>query len=149
MVSAICPACHILLVEASSNNLSNLLTAENTGGRSARPRSRTAGPRASSAPESSYDSYFNHGIPITVSTGDSGYGVTWPASSPYVTAVGGTSLVPADNARGWSETAWNGAGSGCSAFEAKPARADRYRLPEPHRRRRVGGRRPEHRCRRV
>jgi len=47
--------------------------------------------------------------------------VSWPASSPYVTAVGGTSLVHASNARGWSETAWSGAGSGCSAYEPKPA----------------------------
>jgi subtilase family serine protease len=120
MVSAICPACHIRLVEASSNTLTNLLIAENQAavGASAISNSWTAGEFST---ESSYDSYFNHGIPITVSSGDSGYGVTWPASSPYVTAVGGTSLLPADNARGWSETAWNGAGSGCSAYEPKPA----------------------------
>jgi subtilase family serine protease len=120
MVSAVCPTCHIRLVEASSNTLTNLLTGENQAaiGASAISNSWTAGEFST---ESSYDSYFNHGIPITVSSGDSGYGATWPASSPYVTAVGGTSLVPANNARGWSETAWDGAGSGCSAYEAKPA----------------------------
>jgi subtilase family serine protease len=37
-----------------------------------------------------------------------------------VTAVGGTSLSKASNSRGWSETAWSGAGSGCSAYETKP-----------------------------
>ncbi|HYS35264.1 MAG TPA: peptidase S8, partial [Pseudonocardiaceae bacterium] len=58
---------------------------------------------------------------ITASSGDSGFGVLWPASSPFVTGVGGTSLAKAANARGWTETAWSGAGSGCSAFEAKPA----------------------------
>ena len=60
-------------------------------------------------------------MPITVSSGDIGYGVEYPAASPYVTAVGGTTLkVNADNSRS-GETAWSGAGSGCSAYEAKPS----------------------------
>src|SRR5205807_4988055 len=72
--------------------------------------------------ETSYDSSYSHpGIPITVSTGDSGYGVEYPAASPNVTAVGGTHLTRASTARGWTETAWSGAGSGCSAVENKPA----------------------------
>src|SRR6185312_160962 len=56
------------------------------------------------------------GIAVTASTGDAGYGVEYPASSQYVTAVGGTSLSRASNTRGWSETAWNDAGSGCSTL---------------------------------
>src|SRR5581483_501960 len=68
------------------------------------------------------DSHFNHpGVAITASSGDSGYGVLWPAASGYVTAVGGTSLSAASNSRGWTETAWSGAGSGCSAQETKPS----------------------------
>jgi subtilase family serine protease len=59
-------------------------------------------------------------VAITASSGDSGYGLSWPASSRYVTAVGGTSLRPAANARGWTETTWPGTGSGCSRFETKP-----------------------------
>jgi subtilase family serine protease len=47
--------------------------------------------------------------------GDSGYGTTYPAASPYVTAVGGTSL----SSRG-GEVAWSGTGSGCSLYEPKP-----------------------------
>ena len=67
-------------------------------------------------------SYYNHpGIAITASTGDLGFGVQFPAASPHVTSVGGTSLSPAANARGWTETAWDGAGSGCSNYEGKPA----------------------------
>ena len=58
---------------------------------------------------------------MTASTGDDGYGVSYPAASPYVTAVGGTSLTRDGSARGWTETAWSGAGSGCSAYEAKPS----------------------------
>jgi subtilase family serine protease len=70
----------------------------------------------------SYSSAYHHpGVAVTVSTGDSGYGVQFPANSADVTAVGGTSLSKASNARGWSETAWSGAGSGCSAIVAKPA----------------------------
>ncbi|GAA3433547.1 hypothetical protein [Kutzneria kofuensis] len=75
-----------------------------------------------SSAETSYDSYYNHpGVAITVSSGDSGYGVEYPAASRYVTAVGGTSLRTSSTTRGWTETAWNGAGSGCSAYEAKPS----------------------------
>ncbi|HVU74250.1 MAG TPA: PKD domain-containing protein, partial [Mycobacteriales bacterium] len=66
-----------------------------------------------------YDTHFNHpGIGITVSSGDNGYGVEYPAASKYVTAVGGTSLTQSSGA--WSESAWSGAGSGCSAYESKP-----------------------------
>ena len=70
----------------------------------------------------SYDGHFNRpGVPITVSSGDAGYGPEFPAASRYVTAVGGTTLtLGSDNSR-LSETAWSGAGSGCSSYEAKPA----------------------------
>jgi hypothetical protein len=61
-------------------------------------------------------------VVITAGTGDYGYGTAYPAASPYVTAVGGTTLTrdPATK-RGWTETAWYGSGSGCSSFEPKPA----------------------------
>ncbi|MYV95191.1 peptidase S8, partial [Streptomyces sp. SID1034] len=66
--------------------------------------------------------YFNHpGVAITVSSGDGGYGTEYPAASRYVTAVGGTSLKTASNSRGWTDTVWSGAGSGCSAYDAKPS----------------------------
>jgi subtilase family serine protease len=123
MASAICPNCHILLVEASSSSLTNLGTAVNTAARlGANTISNSYGGSESSS-ETSWDlSYYNHpGIVVTASSGDSGYGVEYPAASQYVTAVGGTSLTRASNSRGWSETAWPGAGSGCSAFEPKPS----------------------------
>jgi subtilase family serine protease len=47
--------------------------------------------------------------------------VNFPASSPGVIAVGGTTLTHASNSRGWAESAWNGAGSGCSGVYAKPS----------------------------
>jgi hypothetical protein len=68
------------------------------------------------------DKHLNHpGVAITAATGDEGYGVQYPASSRYVTAVGGTTLVRASSSRGWAETAWAGSGSGCSRFEPKPS----------------------------
>ena len=121
MASAMCPECKIILVEASSSSLANLATAENTAARlGAHVISNSYG--GSEGGTTSYKSAYNHpGIAITVSSGDSGYGVQFPASSPNVTAVGGTSLTRASNSRGWVESAWNGAGSGCSSVYAKPS----------------------------
>ncbi|BCJ31728.1 S53 family peptidase [Actinocatenispora sera] len=116
MVSAVCPNCHILLVEAKSSSFANLGAAVN--------RAATMGADVisnsyggSDASDANYGQYYNHpGIAITVSSGDAGYGVEYPASSHYVTAVGGTSLRADSSSRGWSESAWSGAGSGCSAY---------------------------------
>ena len=46
----------------------------------------------------------------------------YPAASQYVTAVGGTTLARSTGStRGWGETAWSGAGSGCSRYDAQPS----------------------------
>jgi len=120
MASAMCPNCTIYLIEANSATYGNLATAENTAasvGAHAISNSYGGGESGSQTYEPSY----NHpGIAITVSSGDNGYGVEFPASSPHVTAVGGTHLVTAGNGRGWAETAWSGAGSGCSSVYSKP-----------------------------
>jgi len=117
---AICPNCKILLVEASSNSFSNLLAAEDYAVKHATVVSNSWGGGEFSG-ETSFDFHFNHlGHPITFSSGDNGYGVQYPASSQYVTAVGGTTLrLTTSNTRS-SETVWSGAGSGCSALEPKP-----------------------------
>ena len=128
MVSAVCPNCHILLVEASSPTTGNLGTAVNTAvAQGAVAVSNSYGGSESSSETSFDNSYYKHpGVAIVASSGDSGYHVEYPASSPYVTAVGGTSLQHASNARGWTESVWStssseGAGSGCSAYEPKPS----------------------------
>jgi tripartite motif-containing protein 71 len=121
MVSAACPNCHVLLVEASSNENGNLETAEDEAVAlgATEVSNSWGGPEASG--EASDDPIFHHpGVIITASAGDSGYEVEYPAASQYVIAVGGTKLTQASNSRGWTETAWNGTGSGCSAFEPKP-----------------------------
>ncbi|MCX4551517.1 S53 family peptidase [Streptomyces sp. NBC_01387] len=129
MVSAVCPQCHILLVEAKSATMANLGTAVNRAvTMGAKYVSNSYGGSEDSTDTSADSSYFNHpGVAITVSSGDSGYGTEYPAASKYVTAVGGTSLSTASNSRGWSESVWGsssggeGAGSGCSAYDAKPS----------------------------
>lgn len=123
MVSAVCPNCHILLVEASGNNYDQLGSAVNTAVRlRANVVSNSYGGTEPQAASSFEKSYYDHpGVAITVSSGDSGYGADFPASSQYVTAVGGTTLTRDNSARGWSETAWSNGGSGCSAFISKPS----------------------------
>ncbi|HWC79078.1 MAG TPA: putative Ig domain-containing protein [Pseudonocardiaceae bacterium] len=123
MVSAICPKCHVLLVEATSASIADLGTSVNTAvSLGAKFVSNSYGGSEDGSESSSDSSYYHHaGVAVTASTGDSGYGISYPASSPYVTAVGGTSLSTASNTRGWSETAWTDAGSGCSSDEAKPS----------------------------
>jgi subtilase family serine protease len=121
MVSAMCPNCKIILVEANSNSFANLAAAENKAaalGAHVISNSYGGGESWSFV----YESAYNHaGVAITVSSGDSGYGTQFPASSPHVVAVGGTSLSRAATTRGWTETAWSGAGSGCSVYYTKPA----------------------------
>jgi len=121
MVSAICPTCKILLVEANSNSLTDLGTAVNRAyAMGASAISNSYGTSGEFRGETSYDSYYNHpGVAVTASSGDNGYGIEWPAASSHVVAVGGTSLSRASNSRGWTESAWSGAGSGCSTYYAK------------------------------
>ncbi|MFE9407925.1 peptidase S8 [Streptomyces sp. NPDC006704] len=129
MVSAACPQCHILLVEANSANMDDLGAAVNRAvAMGAKYVSNSYGGGEDTGDTAADTQYFNHpGVAITVSSGDNGYGVEYPASSPYVTAVGGTSLKQDGSTRGWSESVWGssgggeGAGSGCSAYETKPS----------------------------
>jgi subtilase family serine protease len=122
MASAICPNCKILLVEAKSNSFANLVAAvDRAATMGANVISNSYGGNEYSG-EVNDQSHYNHsGIAVTVSSGDNGYGVEFPAASQYVTAVGGTSLNRSSGTRGWTETVWNGAGSGCSAYMPKPS----------------------------
>jgi Carboxypeptidase regulatory-like domain len=126
-VSAACPDCNILLVEAHSDSfdpaadIDDLGTAVDTAAAlGARYVSNSYG--AGDINPGSLDSFYNHpGVAVTASTGDTGNAVNWPSSDPNVVAAGGTTLtrdisVP----RGWDESAWASGGSGCSAFEPQP-----------------------------
>lgn len=120
---ALCPNCKILLVEATTNSFSDLLTAEDYARTHSTITSNSWGSTEfSGETNSANDGHFNHtGHPFTFSSGDSGYGVEYPASSQYVTSVGGTTLTLNANFTRKNETVWSGSGSGCSAYEPKPS----------------------------
>jgi len=120
MVSAICPKCKIILVEANSTSISALSAAEDTAVRLGAKFVSNSWDGAEFTTEASYDSHFDHpGVAITVASGDYGYGTLYPAVSPYVTAVGGTTLWMKGKTRTeekvWSQDAQDGTGSGCSS----------------------------------
>lgn len=118
MVSAICPNCHIILVEATNATFANLGAAVDEAVKlGANVVSNSYGGSESDA---SNPDYSHPGHVITASSGDGGYGAAQPCSYSTVVCTGGTTLQKATNARGWAETAWNSAGSGCSTEVPKP-----------------------------
>jgi hypothetical protein len=122
MVSAICPKCHILLVESNQPDNTLFTAIDSAAKLGAKYISNSWGGGESKSDPSFDNTHLNKpGVVITASSGDGGFGVIHPASSRYVTAVGGTSLTKSSNSRGWTETAWNGAGSGCSSVMPKPS----------------------------
>ena len=122
MASAACPLCKVVLVEANSNYYSQLTIAEDLAVSLEPAAISNSWGGSERESESKEGEHFDHpGIPITVSSGDYGYGARWPASSQYVISVGGTALWKDAGTRGWAEEAWNQAGSGCSLYEPKPS----------------------------
>ncbi len=129
MVSAVCPRCKILLIEAP-NTLSDITTAEDTAvALGADVISNSYGTNETFNINVNDVHYTHPGVPIVASSGDGGYaaGPQYPAVVPGVTAVGGTTLERAATPRGWTESVWadginiNEAGSGCAHYEAKPS----------------------------
>ncbi len=128
MVSAVCPNCHILMVEANSATDANLGAAAAEAAKlGATEISNSYGGGETGASNADY-SYSN--IVVTASSGDSGYagGVEQPCSYATVVCTGGSSLRTASNSRGYTEVVWNdlsigdgAASSGCSADVAKPS----------------------------
>jgi subtilase family serine protease len=114
-VSAACPDCKIIMVQATTNSFANLETAVN----------RAALQTGVVAISNSYgcgcnlpnnSAYKHPGIAVTASTGDSGFdGGSYPSTDTHVVGVGGTSVFADGSARGFHETVWNGAGSGCGS----------------------------------
>jgi Subtilase family len=127
MVSAACPHCSILVVQASSESFADLAAADDTAARlGAEAISNSYGGRESGFSQAYAAAYDHPGHTIVASSGDSGFGAAnFPANLATVTAAGGTQLAKASNTRGWTERVWNAgggaSGSGCSAYVAKPA----------------------------
>jgi subtilase family serine protease len=121
MVSAICPACPILYVGANSASFNDLAAAVDQAVKKGATVISNSYGGSEFRSESLIAGHYSHpGVAITVSSGDSGYGVQVPAAFNTVTAVGGTTLTLNSGTRA-SETVWSGAGSGCSAYIGKPS----------------------------
>jgi len=130
---AIAPNAKILLVAAKTPSGPNLLAAIDY----ARNRADVVAVSMSwggneSSDETTLDSHFtsNHKVAFFASSGDSGYGVSWPASAPNVVAVGGTSLALSSTGTLRAETAWSGSGGGVSAYEAESTWQKNYSIPK-------------------
>ncbi len=147
MVSAACPECHILLMEANNaENIGELAAATNEAAKlGATEISNSYGEPEEYESEgkgfAKYDSDYTHpGISVTVSAGDEGYdnweagakSPSFPATVPDVISVGGTTLLPTEEgSRGWAETVWGtegfySSGGGCSKTQSKPSWQDFY-----------------------
>jgi subtilase family serine protease len=122
---AVCQNCHILLVEAASASLTSLGAAVN---RAVAMGATVVSNSYGGSEVGSAQPWYNHPyVAITASSGDSGFGVSYPAADPHVVAVGGTRLMLDALGRRASETAWQGAGSGCSAY--LPAQSFQMSVP--------------------
>jgi subtilase family serine protease len=123
MASAACPNCRLLLVEADDNTVENLGKAvDQAVAMGADIVSNSYGAPEYDGELDDLGDHFSHpGTVVLAASGDIGFGTQVPAAVPTVVAVGGTTLFPDTGARGWAETAWAGAGSGCSLFMAKPS----------------------------
>jgi subtilase family serine protease len=120
---AIAPQASILLVEAASDSLTDLLRAVVVAAeQKANVISMSWGVPEFSA-ETEVDTIFQtfSSIAFVAASGDGGFGVLYPAASPHVLAVGGTTIEVAYSnqgvARRVGETAWSASSGGISQFE--------------------------------
>jgi subtilase family serine protease len=124
-VSALCPNCKIVLVEANSSGNMDMQTAIQAAvGAGANFISNSWSMQSARSPFSSNFSY--PGVSVLAAAGDDGTATSgqsaYPAALPDVTAVGGTTLnATAASPRGFAETAWDDTGSGCDTYEAAPS----------------------------
>jgi subtilase family serine protease len=128
---AIAPSAKILLVEAVTPSGANLLSAVDYA---AKQKSATAISMswggAEFPEETSLDKHFKSvsNAPFFASSGDNGAGASWPAASPNVIGVGGTSIAVTSNGVLIKESAWQGSGGGVSAYEKAPAFQSGYKI---------------------
>ena len=128
---AIAPAAKIVLIVTPDNYLTSVMTALQTAVQvpNVTVVSMSFGATEfSDETSSAYDGFFSHypGIAFVASSGDNGGGTrgqNYPAASPYVTAVGGTTITSlvTPSANSSSETSWSYGGGGPSVFELMPA----------------------------
>jgi len=130
---AIAPTAKILLVEAKTPSGANLMSAiDYAAARKDVVAVSMSWGGAEFSDELSYDAHFmdkaNPAAAFFASSGDDGTGASWPASSPNVIGVGGTSLSLASSGALIAESAWSGSGGGVSAYEKEPAYQTAYKI---------------------
>ena len=128
---AIAPSAKILLVEATTPSGANLLKAVDYAAKQKGVSAISMSWGGAEFPEeTTLDSHFKSisSAPFFASSGDNGTGASWPASSPNVIGVGGTSLALGANGALIKETAWQGSGGGVSAYEKAPAFQTTYAI---------------------
>ncbi|MEO8843882.1 MAG: S8 family serine peptidase [Kofleriaceae bacterium] len=115
MVSAACPKCKIVVVQAASPGGGLEIGQLVVKGKPVDTISNSWGGGESAFTPSQEGDYNNAGIGTFAATGDNGFagGASYPATSAYVIAVGGTKF------DGTTNTAWSDAGSACSSVIAK------------------------------
>ncbi|MEO5679853.1 MAG: S53 family peptidase [Acidimicrobiales bacterium] len=116
LAHAIAPGAKILLVEATTNNWSDLMAAvDYAKTRAGYVTMSFGGPEFSS--QTQFDGHFvAPGVSFFASSGDSGLPANYPSSSPNVVSVGGTTLYGLGTSN-VTEGAWSSGGGGCSAYE--------------------------------
>jgi subtilase family serine protease len=128
---AIAPKATILLVEATTNSLGDLLNAVDTAVRNGASVVSMSWTVSEFSSESRQDNHFvSTGVTFLAASGDNGTGVAYPASSPDVVGVGGTSLSIDANGNYLSEAAWSGSGGGLSSREREPIFQSLFGIPD-------------------
>ena len=130
---AIAPNAKILLVEAATPSGANLLKAvDYAAAQSGVVAISMSWGGAEFPEETTLDSHFvsKSGAVFFASSGDNGAGASWPASSPNVVGVGGTSISLSGTGAFIKESAWSGSGGGVSAYEKEPTFQAGYLIPK-------------------
>jgi subtilase family serine protease len=118
---AIAPQATILLVETSSNSLSDLIAGVDLAVRHGASVVSMSWMSGEFSGEASLDNHFlSNGVTFFAASGDNGTGTAYPAASPNVIGVGGTSMQLNAQGNYGSETAWSGSGGGISRYEHEP-----------------------------
>jgi len=131
---AIAPGAKIVLVETPSNSLNDLISGVDAAVRNGASEVSMSWTTAEFNGEKNLDNHFvSNGTTFFAASGDAGTGVAYPAASPYVIGVGGTSLTLDSNGNYVSETAWSGSGGGESTVENEPLFQEQFAIPNDSR----------------
>lgn len=120
---ALAPGAKLVVAVAPSSSFTDLLTAVDAAVEAGATVVTMSWGGMEFPDEVAFDSHFQkEGVTFLAASGDKGAGASWPAVSPSVVSVGGTTLLldPEGNLIA-PETGWSGSGGGFSAYFSRPA----------------------------